>query len=180
MEQNQQMRSTTIICVAKNNKVTMISDGQVTLGDMIVKSDAKKVRSICDGKFVVGFAGSVVDALTLVERLEAKLKEFSYNLERGCIELARDWRTEKYLKTLQAQILIANKERIFSISGNGDILEVDCGVASVGSGSKFALSAGLALYDLKGQTSETIAEKAMDIAGKFCIYSNNNNTKITL
>lgn len=180
LENQKAMRSTTIVCILKDKKLTMMSDGQVTLGDMIIKSNANKVRLICDNRFAVGFAGSVVDALTLVERIEGKLKEFSYNLERACIEMSRGWRTEKYLKHLKAEIIIANTEKIFSLSGNGDIIEFENGVASVGSGSKFALAASLALYDIKGMSSDEIAEKSMKIAGDFCVYSNRNNSKVTL
>ena len=170
------IRSTTILYVKKDDKAILASDGQVTLGDMVCKGNASKVRKISKGKVAVGFAGSVADCLTLTSRLEEKLEEYSGDLTRSVIELSKDWRSDKYLKSLEAQIIAVNKDCAMILSGRGEVLEVEDSIASVGSGSKFALSAAKALIDIDGISAKQIVEKAMKIAGDLCVYTNSNLT----
>ena len=165
---------TTICCVRKDGNVAMIGDGQVSMGSSVVKGNARKVRRIGDG-ILVGFAGSTADALTLLERLEAKLEAYPNQLTRACVELAKAWRTDKYLRRLEAVLLVADKSNTFELTGNGDVLEPQNGVMGVGSGGTFAQAAALALMDSE-LSAEEIARKAMKIAGDICVYTNHNIT----
>ncbi|OPZ79216.1 MAG: ATP-dependent protease subunit HslV [Alphaproteobacteria bacterium ADurb.Bin438] len=167
-------RGTTILCARKDNKVVIAGDGQVTLGNTVLKNNAKKVRRLYNDKIIAGFAGATADAFTLFERLEAKLEKYSGQLTRACVELAKDWRTDKYLRKLEAMMIVADKDTTLLLSGNGDVLEPECGVVGIGSGGSFALSAAKALYDIEGMNAEEIAMRSMKIAAEICIYTNNN------
>ncbi len=164
---------TTVVSVRKNNEVIIAADGQVTLGDTVVKSNAKKVRSIAGGKVITGFAGATADAFSLFERLESKLEKSSNNLLRACVELAKDWRTDRYLRRLEAMMLVADKESSLILSGNGDVLEPKDGLMAIGSGGNYALAAARALYSSK-LNAEKIAIQSLEIAAELCIYTNNN------
>jgi ATP-dependent HslUV protease subunit HslV len=166
---------TTILCVRKNNKICLAGDGQVSLGHTVVKSNAKKVRRLAGGNIIGGFAGATADAFTLFERLEAKLEKHPNQLTRACVELAKDWRTDKYLRRLEAMMIVADKDVSLTLTGMGDVLEPEDGIIGIGSGGNYALAAARALYDQK-LTAREIAEKAMKIAGDICIYTNNNLT----
>lgn len=165
---------TTILCVRRDGRVVLAGDGQVTLEKTIMKGTARKVRRIGDGSVIAGFAGSTADAFTLFERFEAKLKEFGKNLARACVELGKDWRTDKYLRQLQALLVVADKERTFIVSGVGDVIDPDGGVAAVGSGGPYAQAAAKALLENTNLDARTVAEKAMKIAAEICIYTNEN------
>ncbi len=169
-------RSTTICVVRKDDKVVMAGDGQVTLGHAVMKNGAKKVRKLFDGKVLVGFAGSAADGLALMERLEEKLNKYRGNLLRASVELAKDWRTDKFLRRLEAVMIAADKENIFLISGNGDVIEPDEPVLAIGSGGNYARAAALALYRNTNLSAREIVEKAMEIASEICIYTNNHFT----
>ena len=151
----------------------MAGDGQVTLGDTVVKANAKKVRVLADGKVVTGFAGATADAFALFERLESKLEKFSNNLMRACVEMAKDWRTDRYLRRLEAMMIVADKETSLILSGNGDVLEPKDGLMAIGSGGNYALAAARALYDSK-LNAEQIAKKSLEIAADLCIYTNDS------
>ena len=167
-------RSTTILCVRRGNEVVMASDGQVTLGNMVEKNTARKLRTFKKGKIIAGFAGSVADCMTLLDRLEKKIEQYD-ELLRACYELAKEWRTDKYIRNLEASIIITNGEMILSLSGDGNVLEPENkDIASVGSGSVFALAAARALYDNTKMSAEEIVKKSMEIAGNMCIYTNHN------
>jgi len=166
---------TTIVSVRKKNEVVIAGDGQVTLGDAVMKSNAKKVRSLASGKVITGFAGATADAFTLFERLEAKLEKSSNNLMRACVEMAKDWRTDRYLRRLEAMMVVADKESSLILSGNGDVLEPKDGVMAIGSGGNYALAAARALYNTK-LDAEKIATQSLEIAADLCIYTNNNIT----
>lgn len=167
---------TTILCVRKDNKVCLAGDGQVSLGHTVVKGNARKVRRIgAEKNIIAGFAGATADAFTLFERLEAKLEKYPNQLMRACVELAKDWRMDKYLRRLEAMMIVADKEVTLTLTGNGDVLEPEHGVVGIGSGGNYALAAALALVDGKMKSRE-VAEKAMKIAGDICIYTNNNLT----
>ena len=165
---------TTILCVRRDNAVAMAGDGQVTLGHTVVKGNARKVRRIGDGHVVAGFAGATADAFTLLERLEAKLERYPNQLERACVELAKDWRTDRYLRRLEAMMAVADRDRSFTLTGNGDVLEPEDGVIAIGSGGNYALAAARALMDVPGLSAEDVARKAMRIAGDICVYTNYN------
>ncbi|MDQ7056799.1 MAG: ATP-dependent protease subunit HslV [Persephonella sp.] len=169
-------RSTTILVVRKNGKTVIAGDGQVTLGHSVMKASAKKIRKLYDGKVVVGFAGSAADGLALMERLEEKLNKFRGNLLKAAVELAKDWRTDKFLRRLEAVLIAADREKMFLISGNGDVIEPDEPVLATGSGGDFARSAALALYRNTDMEAREIVEEAMKIASQICIYTNNNFT----
>jgi ATP-dependent HslUV protease subunit HslV len=156
--------------------VVIAGDGQVSLQNTILKPSARKVRRLADGKIVTGFAGSTADALTLLERLEAKLDRHPGQLTRAAVELAKDWRTDRYLRRLEAMMAVADAEVSLLISGNGDVLEPDDGLIGIGSGGPFALAAARALIDIDGMTAETIARKAMAIAADLCVYTNQHLT----
>lgn len=170
------MYGTTILAVKKQNEIVIGGDGQVSLGSCVMKSTAKKVRKIYKDQIVAGFAGATADAFTLFERLEKKLEQYSGDLLRSSVELAKDWRMDKYLRHLEAMLIVADKEKILMISGNGDIIEPENGIAAIGSGGFFALSAARALIDLDGFSAEDIVKKAMYIAGEICVYTNHNLT----
>ncbi|WP_457641047.1 ATP-dependent protease subunit HslV [Persephonella sp.] len=170
------MRSTTICIVRKDGKTVIAGDGQVTLGHSVMKASAKKVRKLFNGKIVVGFAGSAADGLALMERLEEKLNKYGGNLLKAAVELAKDWRTDKFLRRLEAVLVAADKERMLLISGNGDVIEPDEPVLAVGSGGDYARSAALALYRNTDLPARKIVEESMRIAGEICIYTNNNIT----
>jgi ATP-dependent HslUV protease subunit HslV len=162
---------TTIIAVRKNGETVIAGDGQVSMAQTIVKGNARKVRRLADGKVIAGFAGATADAFTLIERLEKKLEQYPGQLARACVELAKDWRMDKYLQKLEAMLICADKDAVFTVTGAGDVLEPEFGVAAVGSGGAYALAAGRALYDMD-LSAEEIARKAMAIAASICVYTN--------
>tara|TARA_Y100000022_G_scaffold182346_1_gene175726 strand:+ start:1530 stop:2081 length:552 start_codon:yes stop_codon:yes gene_type:complete len=164
---------TTIVSVRKKNEVVIAGDGQVTLGDTVIKSNARKVRTLASGKVITGFAGATADAFTLFERLESKLEKSSNNLMRACVDMAKDWRTDRYLRRLEAMMVVADKESSLILSGNGDVLEPKDGLMAIGSGGNFALAAARALFNTK-LDAETIAKQSLEIAAELCIYTNNN------
>lgn len=164
---------TTICSIRKNDQVVIAGDGQVSAGDTVMKSNTRKVRRLAGGKVVAGFAGATADAFTLFERLEAKLERHPGQLARACVELAKDWRTDKYLKQLQAMLIVVDKDASLVVTGNGDVIEPEHGVVAIGSGGNFALAAARALYD-GDHTAEEIARKAMSIAADICVYTNDN------
>ena len=164
---------TTILAVRKGSVTVIAGDGQVTMGATIVKGNARKVRRLADGKVVAGFAGATADAFTLIERLEKKLEQYPGQLARACVELAKDWRTDKYLRQLEAMLICADGQAVYTVTGAGDVLEPEFGVAAVGSGGPFALAAARALYDLD-LSAEEIARRAMAIAADICVYTNSN------
>jgi ATP-dependent HslUV protease subunit HslV len=166
--------------VRKNGKVVVAGDGQVTLGNQILKSNARKVRRLSDGKVIAGFAGATADAFTLFERLEAKLEKHPGQLMRACVELAKDWRTDRYLRRLEAMMAVADKDVSLILSGTGDVLEPEDGLIGIGSGGAFALAAARALADRPDMDAEAIARKAMKIAADICIYTNNELVVETL
>lgn len=164
---------TTIVCVRKDGKVAMAGDGQVSQGSVVVKPNAKKIRRIGEN-ILVGFAGATADAMTLLDRLEKKLEEYPGQLTRACVELAKNWRTDKYLRRLEAVLLVADANNTFELTGNGDVLEPFAGVTGVGSGGTYALAAALACMDNEKLDAEAIARRAMKIAGDICVYTNHN------
>jgi ATP-dependent HslUV protease subunit HslV len=166
---------TTILAVRKAGKTVVAGDGQVSMGQTIVKGAAKKVRTLAGGRVIAGFAGSTADAFTLIERLEAKLEQYPEQLARACVDLAKDWRTDRYLRRLEAMLIVANKEQIFTVTGVGDVLEPENGVAAIGSGGNFALAAARALMDTE-LDAETVARRAMAIAAEICVYTNTELT----
>ena len=168
----ERIRSTTVICVRRDGKVVMAGDGQVTLGSEVIKASAKKLRRLYNDKIVAGFAGSTADAFALFSRFESKLEQFNGNLSRSVVELAKEWRTDRVLRHLEALLLVADKTSTYLVSGNGDVIEPDEGVSAIGSGGPFAMSAALALIRNTKLSARHIAEQAMAIAGKVCIYTN--------
>jgi ATP-dependent HslUV protease, peptidase subunit HslV len=166
------IHSTTILSVRKDGKVVLAGDGQVTLGNTIVKASARKVRRMADGAVIGGFAGSAADGIALFERLEGKLREQGGNLRRASVELAKDWRTDRALRRLEAMLVVADKRDTFLLSGTGDIIEPDLGVAAIGSGGSFALAAARALLAHSNLDARSIAEAAMNIAADICLYTN--------
>jgi len=178
MSENRQptWHGTTILSVRTTNDVVMIGDGQVSLGDTVVKGSARKVRRIGDGNVIAGFAGATADAFTLFERLEAKLEQYPGQLTRACVELAKDWRTDRYLRKLEAMMLVADKDVSLVLTGTGDVLEPDDGVIAIGSGGNYALAAARALAGQKDLSAEDIARRAMEIAADICVYTNSNFT----
>jgi ATP-dependent HslUV protease, peptidase subunit HslV len=167
---------TTILTVRKGGKVVIAGDGQVTLGQTIIKGTARKVRRVGSGNVIAGFAGSTADAFTLFERLETKLERFPDQLKRACVELAKDWRTDRYLRRLEAMMAVADRQVSLVLTGTGDVLEPEEGLIGIGSGGPYALSAARALIDIEGLSAEAIARKAMGIAADICIYTNRNIT----
>ena len=166
---------TTILCVRRGPQVAMAGDGQVSLGNTVIKGNARKVRRIGAGANVIaGFAGATADAFTLLERLEAKLERFPNQLERACVELAKDWRTDRYLRRLEAMMTVADNTRSFTLTGNGDVLEPEDGVIAIGSGGNFALAAARALMTIPDLSAEEIARRAMKIAADICVYTNHS------
>ena len=166
------MRSTTVLAVKKGNQTVMAGDGQVSMDKLVLKHSARKVRTLLDGKVLAGFAGSTADALTLFEKFEAKLKEYSGGLLRSAVELAKDWRTDRVLRRLEALLLVADREQILLISGTGDVIEPDGGVMAIGSGGPYALAAAKALMDHSDLPADKIATEAMRIAADLCVFTN--------
>lgn len=166
---------TTILSIRKGNCVVVAGDGQVTMGAVVVKSNAKKVRLLSGGKVIVGFAGATADAFSLFERLEQKLETYQNQLQRACVELAKEWRTDKILRKLEAIMAVVDKSNSFIMTGNGDVLEPQDGIIGIGSGGNYALAAARALYDTE-MTAEEIAKKSMKVAGDLCVYTNSNIT----
>jgi ATP-dependent HslUV protease subunit HslV len=172
----EKIRSTTILCVRKNGQVAMGGDGQVTLGNTVVKGGAKKVRTMQSGKILSGFAGSAADAFTLFERFEGKLNEYNGDLSRSAVELAKDWRMDRMLRRLEAMLIVADKTTTFLISGTGDVIQPDEGAIAIGSGGPYAFASAKALMENTELSAKDIVEKAMKIAAEICIYTNQNIT----
>ncbi len=172
----QQLLGTTILCVRRGNVVAMAGDGQVTLGNVVFKGTARKVRRVYHDKVIVGFAGATADAFTLVERFEGMLEKHSGNLMRSAIELAKQWRTDKALRHLEAMMITADATTTLIVSGNGDVIEPENGIAAIGSGGSYALSAARALAEHTTMDAEAVAREALKIAGDLCIYTNQNVT----
>ena len=170
------IRSTTVLAVRRNGEVAMAGDGQVTLGETVVKNNARKVRRLWDGKVLCGFAGATADAFTLFDRFEGKLKEYSGDLARSAVELAKDWRMDRALRRLEAMLLTADLSKTLLISGTGDVIEPAEDVLAIGSGGNYALSAALAFLDGSGFSAAEIAKRSLEIAGNICIYTNREIT----
>ena len=175
MNTNRNWHGTTIVLIRKGNQTIVAGDGQVSLGNTVLKSKAKKVRKIEKRNVIAGFAGSTADALTLFERLEAKLEKHAGNLTRAAVELAKDWRTDKYLRRLEALMAVADKEKSFIISGTGDVLEPEDGIIGIGSGGNYALAAAKVLIETD-MSAEEIAKKSLKVASEICVFTNNNVT----
>ena len=175
----EQYHGTTIIGVKKGAKTVIAGDGQVSLGNTVIKPNAKKVRRIGDGRVIGGFAGATADAFTLFERLERKLEQYNGQLLRAAVELAKDWRTDKYLRNLEALMIVADAEQMLILTGNGDVLEPEGGIAAIGSGGNYALSAAKALADYE-QDPEVLARRAMQIASEVCVFTNDRLTLETV
>jgi|TARA_B100000945_G_C20414438_1_gene614380 ATP-dependent HslUV protease subunit HslV len=175
MDTNKNWHGTTIVLIRKDGQTIVAGDGQVSLGNTVLKSKAKKVRKIEKRNVIAGFAGSTADALTLFERLEAKLEKHAGNLTRAAVELAKDWRTDKYLRRLEALMAVADKEKSFIISGTGDVLEPEDGLIGIGSGGNYALAAAKVLIETK-MSAEEIAKKSLKVASEICVFTNNNIT----
>ena len=171
-----EIRSTTVVAVKRNGKVAMAGDGQVTLGNTVCKGNARKVRKIYNGKILTGFAGSVADAFTLLDKFEEKVKEFNGDLTRSAVELAKMWRTEKMYQKLEAMLIVADSSKILLISGDGNVIEPENDVLAIGSGGNYAYSAALAYLDSSELSAREIAERSLKIAGNICIYTNDNIT----
>jgi len=176
MPEKRLIRSTTVLCVRRDDKVVMAGDGQVTLGEGIIKHSARKIRRLYQDKILAGFAGSTADAFSLFARFESKLEQYHGNLGRAAVELAKDWRTDKMLRQLEALLLVADQNQTFLISGQGDVIEPDTGIAAIGSGGPYATAAATALAEHTTLSARQIAEEAMKIAGKICIYTNDKVT----
>src|SRR5579884_3997279 len=176
MPRKRLIRSTTVLCVRRDNKVVMAGDGQVTLGEGIIKHSARKIRRLYQDKILAGFAGSTADAFSLFSRFESKLEQYHGNIGRAAVELGKDWRTDKMLRQLEALLLVADQSQTFLISGQGDVIEPDTGIAAIGSGGPYAQAAAQALADHTQLSARQIAEEAMKIAGRMCIYTNDQVT----
>jgi len=176
MPQKRLIRSTTVLCVRRNGNVVLAGDGQVTLGEGVIKHSAKKIRRLYQDKILAGFAGSTADAFSLFSRFESKLEQYHGNLGRAAVELAKDWRTDKMLRNLQALLLVCDKQQTFLLSGQGDVIEPDTGIAAIGSGGPYAQAAAEALAAHTQLSARQIAEESMKIAGKMCIYTNEKVT----
>ena len=170
------IRSTTVLCIRRDEKVVMAGDGQVTLGEGVIKHGARKIRRLYQDKILAGFAGSTADAFSLFARFESKLEQYHGNLGRSAVELAKDWRTDKMLRQLEALLLVADRNQTFLLSGQGDVIEPDGGIAAIGSGGPYAMAAAQALMDHTQLSARAIAEEAMKIAAKTCIYTNDHTT----
>ncbi len=173
-ETRPEIRSTTVLAVRKDGRVCMGADGQVTMNNMVVKGGARKVRRLYDEKIVAGFAGATADAMTLFEKLEGKLQAYGGNLTRSSVELAKDWRTDRYLRRLEALLIAADSETILLLSGSGDVIEPDEGIASIGSGGGYAIAAARALIDLDGMNAEEVVRRSLTIAADICVFTNHN------
>ncbi|MGA2769800.1 MAG: ATP-dependent protease subunit HslV [Bryobacteraceae bacterium] len=170
------IRSTTVICIRRDNRVVMAGDGQVTLGNEVIKASAKKLRRLYNDKVLAGFAGSTADAFALFARFETKLEQYNGNLSRSVVELAKEWRTDRILRHLEAILLVADVKNTYLVSGTGDVIEPDEGIAAIGSGGQYALAAATALLRSTQLSARQIAEQAMEIAGRICIFTNDNVT----
>lgn len=170
------IRSTTVLCVRRNGSVVMAADGQVTLGESVIKHSAKKIRRLYQDKILAGFAGSTADAFSLFSRFESKLEQYAGNLGRSAVELAKEWRTDKMLRNLEALLIVSDPHQTFLLSGSGDVIEPDEGIAAIGSGGSFALASARALYENTDLSARDIAEKSLRIAGQICIYTNDQIT----
>jgi ATP-dependent HslUV protease, peptidase subunit HslV len=170
------IRSTTVLCVRRNGSVVMAADGQVTLGESAIKHTARKIRRLYQDKILAGFAGSTADAFSLFSRFEAKLEQYAGNLGRAAVELSKDWRTDKMLRNLEALLVVSDLQQTFLLSGAGDVIEPDEGIAAIGSGGSFALAAARALMENTDLPARAIAEKSLHIAAKICIFTNDNIT----
>ena len=180
MEGGERARSTTVVAVVRDGKIALAADGQVTLGETVMKMTAEKVRRVGQGRAIVGFAGGVADALTLLERLEGKFETHPGNVRRAAVELARDWRTDRVLRKLEAMLLLGDTETLLMVSGNGDVIEPDDGVAAIGSGGSYALAAARALVRHTSLDASEIAEAAIRVAAEICIYTNDTISMETL
>lgn len=169
-----QIYGTTILSVRKNGQVAIAGDGQVSLGSSVLKSNARKIRKLGDGSIIGGFAGATADAFTLFERLESKLEQYPNQLMRACVELAKDWRTDKYLRRLEAMMIVIDKNVSLVLTGNGDVLEPEDGIAGIGSGGNYALAAARALSQIDNLSAEEIVKKSMKVAADLCVYTNGN------
>jgi ATP-dependent HslUV protease, peptidase subunit HslV len=178
--EEQVIRATTVICVRREGQVAIAGDGQVTVGNTIMKHGAAKVRRLYHDKILSGFAGSAADAFALFSRFEAKLEEYRGNMERSVVELAKDWRMDKYLRQLQAMLIVANNEKAYLVSGTGDLISPDDGILAIGSGGSFALAAARALMQHTEMSAPDIARESLRIASEICIYTNDNITVETL
>lgn len=172
LTRKERIRSTTVVAVLRNGRIAVAADGQVTLGDQVMKQKAEKVRRVGKGRALVGFAGGVADALTLLERLEGKFESHPGNVRRAAVELARDWRTDRVLRKLEAMLLLGDPESLLMVSGNGDVIEPDDGVAAIGSGGGYALAAARSLIRHTNMEAREIAEESLRIASELCIYTN--------
>ena len=180
MTPEQTVRSTTVIAVIRDGRIAMASDGQVTLGNAVVKNSARKARRSAADRALIGFAGGAADALALTERLESKLEEHPRNVRRAAVELAKDWRTDRALRRLEAMLLVGDNDCVLVVSGNGDVIEPDDGIAAIGSGGSFALAAARALLRHTSQGADEIAREALALASEICIYTNDEITVVTL
>lgn len=176
MPRKRLIRSTTVLSVRRDGHVVLAGDGQVTLGESVIKHSAKKIRRLYNDKIIAGFAGSTADAFTLFSRFEAKLEQYHGNLGRAAVELGKDWRTDKFLRNLEALLIVSDKDQTFLLSGQGDVIEPDGGIAAIGSGGPYAQAAAQALIEHTQLGARQVAEEAMKIAGKMCIYTNDKVT----
>lgn len=176
----ERIRATTILCVRKDNAVAMAGDGQVTMGDTIVKARASKLRTMRDGQILAGFAGGVADALTLFEKFEAQLERHPKNLTRAAVELAKEWRSDRYLRRLEALLAVADRETVLLIAGTGEVIEPDDGILALGSGGSYALAAARALSGHGDLSAAEVARRALEIASEICVYTNNEITLLEL
>ncbi len=176
MPRKKLIRSTTVLSVRRDGHVVLAGDGQVTLGESVIKHSAKKIRRLYNDKIIAGFAGSTADAFTLFSRFEAKLEQYHGNLGRAAVELGKDWRTDKFLRNLEALLIVSDKDQTFLLSGQGDVIEPDGGIAAIGSGGPYAQAAAQALLEHTQLGARQVAEEAMKIAGKMCIYTNDRVT----
>lgn len=174
------VRATTVVAILRDGQIAMAADGQVTVGDTVMKRTAEKVRRVAKGRAVVGFAGGVADALGLMERLEAKLEAHPGNVRRAAVELARDWRTDRILRRLEAMLLVGDGESLLLVSGNGDVIEPDDGIAAIGSGGSYALAAARSLARHSSLSAEEIVRESLQIASEICIYTNDSIQVVTL
>jgi ATP-dependent HslUV protease subunit HslV len=175
-----EMRATTVLAVRKEGVIALGGDGQVTVGDTVMKASAQKVRTLKDGKILAGFAGAVADAFALFEKLEEKLERYPGNLTRACVELAKDWRTDRFLRRLNALLVVADRDGLFLVSGEGDVIEPDDEIVAIGSGGSFALAAARALKGHSDMSASEIVRRALEIAGEICIYTNQEITVLEL
>ncbi len=180
MRARDRARSTTVLAVVKDGEIAMAGDGQVTVGDVVMKHGANKVRRASSDHALIGFAGGAADAMALTERLEARLEEFGGNAQRAAVALARDWRTDRALRRLEALLLVGDRERVLVVSGNGDLIEPDDGIAAIGSGGAYALAAARALARNTELVAAEIAERSLKLAAEICVYTNDRVTVVTL